>query len=79
MGRNIDLTKPLSEEDEAWLYDRARGWQVDENKRLLADKENKGACISSYCSQFISTQPSFTWLLYEMKGKEWTPCKDTEN
>jgi len=41
MGRNIDLTKPLSEEDEAWLYERSRGWQVDENKRLLADKDKK--------------------------------------
>lgn len=41
MGRNIDLTKPLSEEDEAWLYERSRGWQVDEHKRQLADKQNK--------------------------------------
>ncbi len=41
MGRNIDLTKPLSKDDEAWLRERSRGWQVDENKRFLADKDNK--------------------------------------
>lgn len=41
MGRNIDLTKPLSDDDEAWLLERSRGWQVDENKRFLADKDNK--------------------------------------
>jgi hypothetical protein len=41
MGRNIDLTKPLSEDDEAWLIERSRQWQVDENKRFLADKDNK--------------------------------------
>lgn len=38
MGRQIDLDKPLSEEDEQWLRQRSRGWQVDEHKRTLADQ-----------------------------------------
>lgn len=39
MSKDIDLSKPLSEEDEAWLLERSRGWQIDENKRILADAE----------------------------------------
>lgn len=42
MGRNIDFSKPISEDDEAWLHERGRGWQVDEAKRVLAD-EKEGA------------------------------------
>jgi SAP domain len=37
MGRNIDLTKKLSDEDKQWLIDRSRGYEVDENERRLAD------------------------------------------
>lgn len=39
MGKNIDFTKPLSEEDEEWLRSRSRGYEVDEHKRRLEDAE----------------------------------------
>jgi hypothetical protein len=41
MGRNIDFTKEISEDDEKWLRERSRGWQVDENKRVIADAKRK--------------------------------------
>jgi hypothetical protein len=39
MGRQIDFSKPLSDDDEAWLRERGRGWQVDEAERVLADEK----------------------------------------
>ena len=33
MSKNVDLTKPLSDEDKEYLNSRARGWQVEENDR----------------------------------------------
>lgn len=37
MGRQIDFEKPLSEDDKAWLRDRSRGYEVDENERQFSD------------------------------------------
>ena len=36
MGRRIDLSRPLSDEDKAYLRSRARGYQVDLNEKLFA-------------------------------------------
>lgn len=33
MSKDVDLSKPLSEEDRAYLLSRARGWEVEENDR----------------------------------------------
>jgi hypothetical protein len=37
MGRQIDFDKPLSDENKAWLRDRSRGYEVDDNERRFSD------------------------------------------
>jgi hypothetical protein len=37
MSKNIDLTKKLSDEDKAWLKERSRQYDIDENERILSD------------------------------------------
>lgn len=38
MSRVVDLSKPLSKEDEAYLKERSRQADIDENKRVLAEE-----------------------------------------
>jgi len=60
MGRQINWDKPLSEEDEKWLQDRSRGWQVDEHKRTLADQGKIDAPEEPYKHPYNVPQPNFS-------------------
>jgi len=39
MSKNIDLEKPLSDEDRAWLKDHALGYQIEENDRKFGKEK----------------------------------------
>ena len=43
MSRQVDLSKPLSDEDRAYLESRGRRWQILNNDRMFANREGSDA------------------------------------
>lgn len=39
MSRQIDETKPFSDEDKAWLHSWSQDWKIEENERRFGDHD----------------------------------------